>query len=384
MATTTTTTTTTTAWPNDRLESFLAASREAWLAPGMPFVDPHHHLFDWGATRPRTPEHWTSFGRAGGLFRYEREELVRDAAGGGLVATVHVEAHAKDPVAESDMCGRVFAASSGASGAKTVGVCRGAVARLDLRRPVAELDDAVARHRAVLEPHGARLCGIRYSVAHHKGLMGSPEAGMLTHADVVRGARRMGELGLPVDVWMYHPQLRDLIALAQACPATTFVLDHFGGPVLHPAARPEPTPETTLEVWRENLADLAAKCPNVVLKLGGMAMEFSLGHLRGLTSNAESGFSSLGLANAMEPWVDAARRAFPGRVMFESNFPMDKANVAYATLWNAFVRLSAAWSLAERRDAMFGCANRVYALALPVPGLEAFHVDLDGHRQERL
>jgi predicted TIM-barrel fold metal-dependent hydrolase len=48
--------------------------------------------------------------------------------------------------------------------------------------------------------------------------------------------------------------------------------------------------------------------------------------------------------------------------MFESNFPVDKASSSYAVLWNAFKRLAAGASAAERTDLFSGTAQRVYRL----------------------
>jgi predicted TIM-barrel fold metal-dependent hydrolase len=48
--------------------------------------------------------------------------------------------------------------------------------------------------------------------------------------------------------------------------------------------------------------------------------------------------------------------------MFESNFPVDKAYFGYRTLWNAFKRLAAGASAAEREALFAGCARQTYDL----------------------
>jgi predicted TIM-barrel fold metal-dependent hydrolase len=48
--------------------------------------------------------------------------------------------------------------------------------------------------------------------------------------------------------------------------------------------------------------------------------------------------------------------------MFESNFPVDKLSCSYRVLWNAFKRLSAPYSPAERAALLHGTATRVYRL----------------------
>ena len=53
----------------------------------------------------------------------------------------------------------------------------------------------------------------------------------------------------------------------------------------------------------------------------------------------------------------------PNRCMFESNFPVEKMGVGWATLWNAFKRIAAGASAAEKRDLYSGTARRAYRLA---------------------
>ena len=372
-------------WPNASLDAFLASSREPALLPDLPIVDAHHHFFDWSgdATRPHVPARATSFGRAAGLPAYGAENLLADAAGLRVVATVHVEVRPKDPVAETATCARVHASRAGAAPL----LCRGIVAALDLRLPVAEIDAVVDEYRAAIAREnilgasssssspGARLSGFRFLAQFHDGMFNTTP-GVLLQADVARGARRAGELGFPVDVFVYHSQLADVASLARSVPTTTFVLDHCGGPVLVGGGAGEGAGAgAVLRLWREDVLELAA-LPNVVVKLGGLAMAFCLGHAR--ARDEDGGFSSEELARAMEPWLVPLLRAFPRRAMFESNFPMDKASVAYSTLWNAFVRVAAAAALEEEdaREAFFGCANRVYALGLEVPPAREFRVGM--------
>ena len=48
--------------------------------------------------------------------------------------------------------------------------------------------------------------------------------------------------------------------------------------------------------------------------------------------------------------------------MFESNFPVEKCALPYSILWNAFKKIAAGYSEAEK-DAMFrGTVTRVYRL----------------------
>jgi len=50
------------------------------------------------------------------------------------------------------------------------------------------------------------------------------------------------------------------------------------------------------------------------------------------------------------------------RCMFESNFPVEKMGVGWATLWNALERIAAGASAAEKLALFSGTARRVYRL----------------------
>jgi predicted TIM-barrel fold metal-dependent hydrolase len=50
------------------------------------------------------------------------------------------------------------------------------------------------------------------------------------------------------------------------------------------------------------------------------------------------------------------------RCSFESNFPVEKMGTGYATLWNAFKRITAGSSLTEKLALYSGTAKRLYRL----------------------
>jgi predicted TIM-barrel fold metal-dependent hydrolase len=76
--------------------------------------------------------------------------------------------------------------------------------------------------------------------------------------------------------------------------------------------------------------------------------------------------SSEDLAAAWRPYVEACLQAFGAeRAMFESNFPPDKQSCGYTELWNAFKRITAKASAAEKRALYGGTAARVYRLSVP-------------------
>ena len=71
------------------------------------------------------------------------------------------------------------------------------------------------------------------------------------------------------------------------------------------------------------------------------------------------------LAEEWRPYIETCIEAFgPQRCMFESNFPVDMGGCSYATLWNAFKRIVAGSSAAEKTALFSGTATKVYRLAL--------------------
>ena len=173
------------------------------------------------------------------------------------------------------------------------------------------------------------------------------------------GFAELAQLGLSFESWQYHPQLPDAIDLARAFPETTIILNHVGG-VLgigpYRGRRPE-----ILAGWKRDIGELA-KCPNVVVKLGGVGM-LSFGfdlHEREMPPSSED------LAAAWRQYIEPCIEAFgPERAMFESNFPPDKQSGGYTELWNAFKRIAAGASATEKKALFGGTAARIYRLTQP-------------------
>merc|ERR1712106_497947 len=110
-----------------------------------------------------------------------------------------------------------------------------------------------------------------------------------------------------------------------------------------------------------DLTAIASECPNVYCKVGGTLMVVNGFHLH----RRETPVGSAELAELMEPWWGHAIDAFScERCMFESNFPVDKAQASYRTLWNAFKRVADKKELAEedRKMIFAGTAKKVYGL----------------------
>jgi predicted TIM-barrel fold metal-dependent hydrolase len=328
---------------------WLARHREDPLDPGLPIVDPHHHLWD----RPGWP--------------YMLPDLLADTTTGhNIVATVFVQCrafHRADgpiemrPVGETQFVAGVAAmAESGIYGATRV--CEGIVGHADML-----LGKAV---EPVLEAHvragNGRFRGIRHITAWDPDpvVMNpayTPPRHALQDPTFQDALRVLGTMGLTFDAWLYHPQIDDLAAAAAAVPGTRFVLDHVGGPLGiqgYAGRRDE-----VFNDWRAAVRRLAER-PNVFIKLGGLGMRINGFRFE----DAAEPPTSEALATAWRPYVETCIEAFSAsRCMFESNFPVDKGSYSYGVFWNACKRLAGGASASERLDLFAGTAQRFYRLS---------------------
>jgi L-fuconolactonase len=112
--------------------------------------------------------------------------------------------------------------------------------------------------------------------------------------------------------------------------------------------------------WYSDIAEIAA-CPNVVAKLGGLAMrDNGYGW-----DQAERPPTSDEFVAAQRRYYERAIEVFgPERCMFESNFPVDKFSLSYQVVWNGFKKMTAAYSAAERAAMFAGTARRIYRLSV--------------------
>jgi predicted TIM-barrel fold metal-dependent hydrolase len=353
----------------------MSAPAEEILEPALPIVDPHHHLWDRrepaGATAPDDAQAHGFTRVVRRSARYLLDELLADTGSGhNVVATVFVECRSMwrqggpaelRPVGETEFVNGVAAmCASGTYG--PIRACAGIVGHADLRLPPATVDVVLAAHVAA---GGGRFRGIRHSGSHHDDpavlgpLHGRVPAGLYAMPEFRAGFARLAAHGLSFDAWVLEPQLPEVLALARSFPQTTIVLDHVGTPLgiaSHAGRRDE-----RFDAWRHAIRALAG-CPNVHVKLGGLAMAFC-----GFPSFlSEPAAPSAQLAREWRPYIETCIEAFgPERCMFESNFPVDLGSCSYATLWNAFKRIAAGCSEADKRALFSGTAARVYRLDLP-------------------
>ena len=333
--------------PTPNTEEWYAAVREEIVDPGRPIIDTHHHLWE-------TTSMWGT---------YVLKDLWADTESGhNIEKTVFIDCrsgyrqdgpeHLK-PVGETEFVASVAAESAKREGAATIA---GIVSHADML-----LGEAVEEVLLAHEEAGHGLFrGIRHAGPHDT-------TGTLTNAgrgrpcpygeeDFRSGVRTLGRLGYTYDTWHFFHQNPDYLALARAVPETTMILDHFGTPLGVGAYAGKQ--EEIFAQWQDDVAAIA-ECPNVMAKLGGLAMP-----------DNGFGWEKRELPPTSDEFV-AAQRPFylhtiecfgPERCMFESNFPVDRLSISYHVMWNGMKKIVADFSEDEKHAMFYGTAARVYRL----------------------
>jgi len=341
---------------------------EAIIEPDLPIIDPHHHLWDLRPMVPMFPQPYHPFIAAiAPKAYYTFDQLHAEIAGSGhnVIATLYMECgafyngaygDALKTVGEVEFVNGVAAQSaSGLYGPARY--CAGIIGHADLMRGAAagEVLDALQ----AASPH--RFKGIRHAAAWDAdpAVLGAPfhhPEGLYRDAAFRAGFAELGKRGLTFDAWLLEPQLPDVIDLAHAFPDQPICLDHCGTPV--GLASYKGTLPERFDTWRSNIRELA-KCENVVVKLGGLAMAFCALPEDG----PAAGYGSEALAEMWRPYIETCIDAFgPGRAMFESNYPVDNWGASYAVLWNTFKRLASGASAEEKAALFAGTAARFYGI----------------------
>ena len=341
---------------------------ETILEPELPIIDPHHHLWDLSAMVPMFPEPYHPFIETllpVGLYTFSEFNEEVASSGHNVIATVFMECgafynaaygEALKTVGEVEFVNGVAAQSaSGLYG--DARLCAGIVGHADLMLGggAGEVLDALQAAAPT------RFRGIRHQGAWDADLdvLGPPfhaPAELYRDATFREGFAELGKRGMSFDAWVLEPQIKDVIDLARAFPDQPICLDHCGTPL--GLASYKGRLEERFESWRADIQELA-KCENVVVKLGGLAMAFCALPEEG----PAAGLGSEELAPMWKPYIETCIEAFgPTRAMFESNYPVDRWGASYPVLWNTFKRLTAGASDDEKAALYAGNAARFYGL----------------------
>ncbi|MFC1885797.1 amidohydrolase family protein [Thermodesulfobacteriota bacterium] len=331
-------------------EQWLARLTEEIIEPELPIVDPHHHLW----IRDKAS--------------YLMPELLDDLySGHNVIATVYAECHSMyrargpaemRPVGETEFVTGVAAMSDSGNFGPTR-VCAVMFGGVDLTHG-ASVEPVLHAHIAA---SGGRFRGMRLSSGWNasekiRNVVPNPE--MLRDSTVREGLAVLNRLGLSLDSWVYHPQLREVAEIAAAFPDMGIILNHVGSPILGGPYRDKR--DEVFANWKADIAEVAQH-DNVVVKLGALPIR-----LPGSAYDRTIPPGSEEVAAAWRPWIETCIEAFGAtRCMFESNFPVQRRWCSYQVVWNAFKRIAAAASTEEKAALFAGTAVRAYRISDP-PG----------------
>ncbi len=337
-------------------DAAIPAGDQAWLDQvietpvdaARPIIDPHHHL--WPASGP---------------LLYGPTDLAGDTGSGhNIVATLFMECSSAYRADGPDYLRPIGETSFVAASAEWLKTehpqgppIAGIIGHADLS-DAQHLDEVLDAHTQAAD---GRFRGIRDALARATEpevmmIAGANPAGKFEDPAFQAGVRRLGERGLTYDSWHYHHQNQELLALAQAVPETTMILDHFGTPC--GVGQYEGHRDEIFGTWKADITALAA-CENVVAKIGGLAMpDNGFGF-----HTSERPPTSDELVAAQGRYYLHTIEAFgPGRCMFESNFPVDRFSLSYTVFWNAAQKMVADFSEDEQTAMFSRTAARVYSI----------------------
>jgi predicted TIM-barrel fold metal-dependent hydrolase len=199
----------------------------------------------------------------------------------------------------------------------------------------ADFPELLAAHRDASD----RVVGVRQILNYHVDpeytFTDSPE---IMHDKTWRNNfAHLGDQGMIFDLQIFPDQSAGAAGLAQEFPQTKMVINHFIMPLKWDRAG--------ITEWKMELAKLAAH-ENIAIKLSGLYM-----YHRNWPNDA------------MDTLIDTALELFtPNRVMWGSNFPVDRQFVSLEKLASNFETSLARHALTTREAVMWKTANSWYGL----------------------
>ena len=299
----------------------------------MKCIDSHMHLWDlkvgkypW-LTNPEVEE--TPFANIKNLaVDYLLPNYRQDTATVELAGLVHVEAawDPTNPVGESKWLAKTLADSK-----TPFAIIAGGNL---LKEDFPELLDA---HRQASD----RVIGVRQILNYHVDpkytFTDSPE--IMYDKTWRKNFSHLGDQEMIFDLQIFPDQATGVVQLSQEFPQTKMVINHF--------IMPLSWDREGIANWRAELAKLAAH-ENIAIKLSGLYM-----------------YHRSWPREAMNTLIDTALELFtPNRVMWGSNFPVDRQFISLEELITDFETSLARHELVTREAVMWKSANRWYRLGV--------------------
>jgi predicted TIM-barrel fold metal-dependent hydrolase len=298
----------------------------------MRFIDAHHHLWDlshcdypWLMARGVK----RFFGDPAPIQKnYLIEDFLSESAAWVPEMSVHIQVGTKasHSLRESQWV------QSQAEGPTSQGQPNAIVAFVDLA--AADAAEVIAQQSSV-----ANVRGVRQIIGRHADedrALGSIK--LWEDEAWRRGLRSLEEAGLSFDLQLTPPQHKAVAEVFRQHPALPVALCHCGSPW--------DQSRQGLLAWREGMERFAA-LPNVYCKISGLGM-FNPGWQ---------------CAADLQPIVATCIELFgTERIMFGSNYPVDKLYRPYADIWSAYAELISSFSGAEQDAMFYGNASGFYRM----------------------
>jgi len=159
-----------------------------------------------------------------------------------------------------------------------------------------------------------------------------------TRPSFVESVRLLGDAGYVCDLCILPHQIDAHRKLVEACPGTTFVLNHLGKPAIKSG---------DLRAWRTSIVELA-RLPNAAAKVSG------------LVTQAKPGYSDDEIIDV----IQFAMQSFGfDRLMFGSDWPVLTLNSTTPERWIEIVDRAVSGAKASERERLYrGTAASVYKL----------------------
>jgi predicted TIM-barrel fold metal-dependent hydrolase len=256
--------------------------------PMFKVVDSHQHLWDlkkfrlpWTATSPSLAHDFTM------------RDYLTATAGIPIVKSVYLEVDVEpsQQQAEADYIAELCRRGEGPLAAAVIS-----------GRPAAEgFRDYITQFKAHRHIRGLR------QVLHGE----STPPRYCLQKPFIAGIQLLGELGLSYDICVRAAELPDAARLIDACPGTSFILDHCGNANLQASDH---------SAWKRDIASVAGR-KNVVVKVSGI-----------IASATPGKWSTDDLAPIVNHTLDVFG---PDRVMFGGDWPVCNLGASYKAWYDA-------------------------------------------------
>ena len=283
-------------------------------------VDAHHHLWDlrindypWLTRRGER----RFFGDPTPIQKnYELIDFRADIGELPIFRSVHIQVGVVEAAAVRETRWLQFVADED----REHGMPNAIVAYSDLS--AAEFSEQLALHR-----HSKNLRGIRQIVGRHPSEDLVNGSAQLLHDPRWRAnLRLLAAAGFSFDLQLIPSQLKTAFDIFSRCPGLAVAICHAGSPGAEPAR---------FEDWRAGMR-LWGSLPNVYCKFSGFGM-----------------FDAAWSANTIQRHFDVVLQTFgPRRIMFGSNYPVEKLVKPYVDVWREYAGLCPGLS-ADDREALF-------------------------------